>query len=96
MPPQVRVSRESDAKFVTNQRIRIGYLSPDFTSSHPLAFLMQRVFGNHDRDKFQVKLYSLSKWDEEGNEVRNIQEGSDEFVVLPAESPEVLAKHNTR
>lgn len=92
VPPQVRVSRESDAKFITNRRIRVGYLSPDFTSSHPLAFLMQRVFGNHDRDKFHVKLYSLSRWDEEGTEVRNIQDGSDEFVVLPSESPEVLAK----
>jgi len=90
--PTVKVSRDSNAKFITNTKIRVGYISPDFTSKHPLAFLMQHVFQHHDRDKFEVKLYSLNKWDEEGTEVQNIQAGSDDYVVLPTESPEVLAK----
>jgi predicted O-linked N-acetylglucosamine transferase (SPINDLY family) len=91
-PPTVTVSRETDAKLSPTRRIRLGYISPDFTSTHPLAFLMQHVFQHHDREKFEVKLYSLSKWDEEGNEVQAIQNGSDSFTVLPAESPDKLAK----
>jgi len=39
--------------------IRVGYLSPDFTGRHPLAFLMQDVFRFHDTSKFEIILYSL-------------------------------------
>lgn len=92
IPPTITVSRETNAKFITNQRIRLGYISPDFTSTHPLAFLMQNVFEHHNRDQFEVKLYSLSKWDEEGPEVQAIQNGSDSYIVLPSDSPQVLAK----
>ena len=42
-----------------NQKIRIGYISPDFTSVHPLAFLMQDFFRFHDSNLFEVYLYSF-------------------------------------
>ncbi|KAJ3010507.1 hypothetical protein HKX48_007372 [Thoreauomyces humboldtii] len=43
-------------------RIHIGYLSSDF-NNHPLAHLMQSVFGMHDRSRFKVFCYSLSPSD---------------------------------
>jgi protein O-GlcNAc transferase len=43
--------------------IRLGYISPDFTGKHPLAFLMQDVFRFHDPDNFEVYLYSLEESD---------------------------------
>lgn len=78
-----------------NKRIRIGYISPDFTSRHPLAFLMQNVFACHDKSQFTVNIYSLSPpssssstmWDDEGQEVKAIRESSDQFICL---SPSIM------
>jgi protein O-GlcNAc transferase len=89
--PTMTVSRESDSKLPLQRKIRLGYLSPDFTSLHPLAFLMQHVFRHHNRENFEIKLYSLSR-DDKGPEVHNIMQGSDSYTVLPAGSPKTLAK----
>ena len=43
-------------------QIRIGYVSSDF-NNHPLAHLMQSVFGLHDRSRFKIYSYSLSPSD---------------------------------
>ncbi|KAJ3123283.1 hypothetical protein HK098_002071 [Nowakowskiella sp. JEL0407] len=43
-------------------KIRLGYVSSDFVN-HPLAHLMQSVFGFHNRSKFTVFCYSLSTSD---------------------------------
>jgi len=67
--------------FARTEPIRVGYLSPDFTSKHPLAFLMQDFFGLHDHNNFQVYLYSLGEPDD-GPEVAKIRDGSDSFVHL--------------
>lgn len=44
-------------------KIRIGYLSNDFTGRHPLGFLMQDVFRFHSND-FEVYIYSLMEYDD--------------------------------
>jgi len=60
--------------------IRIGYLSSDF-NNHPLAHLMQSVFGMHDRRRFQVYCYSLSPSDQ--SQYRHtIERGADYFVDM--------------
>ena len=41
------------------EKIRIGYISPDFTSRHPLAFLMQHVFRYHDKSQFSVYILTF-------------------------------------
>ncbi|KAJ3337691.1 hypothetical protein HDU93_000698 [Gonapodya sp. JEL0774] len=46
-----------------NPHIKIGYVSSDF-NNHPLAHLMQSVFGLHNPEKFQVYCYSLSPTDD--------------------------------
>ena len=75
----IEVSRAST--FFPQQKLKLGYISPDFTSMHPLAFLMQDVFQNHNRDYTEVKLYSLSK-PEDCPEVNVIRDGSDSYVTL--------------
>ena len=40
-------------------RINIGYVSSDF-NSHPLAHLIQSVFGMHDRSRFNIFCYATS------------------------------------
>ena len=67
-----------------SRKIRIGYISPDFTSKHPLAFLMQHVFRCHDKDRFTVNIYSVSSstMEDNGLEVQEIRESSDQFTYL--------------
>ena len=48
--------------YTPGQQIKVGYVSSDF-NNHPLAHLMQSVFGMHDRSKFKVICYSLSPTD---------------------------------
>ncbi|WAQ83315.1 hypothetical protein PtA15_3A684 [Puccinia triticina] len=43
-------------------RLRIGYVSSDF-NNHPLAHLMQSVFGLHNRAKFAVVCYATTPSD---------------------------------
>jgi protein O-GlcNAc transferase len=64
------------------EKIRIGYISPDFTSRHPLAFLMQHVFRYHDKSQFSVYIYSLSSNVDNGIEVEAIRESCDQFTCL--------------
>ncbi|TPX35753.1 hypothetical protein SmJEL517_g01934 [Synchytrium microbalum] len=58
--------------------IRIGYVSSDF-NNHPLAHLMQSVFGLHDRDRFRVYCYSLSPSDNSPYRSK-IEAGADVFI----------------
>ena len=58
--------------------LKIGYVSSDFTN-HPLAHLMQSVFGLHDRNKFRVYGYSLSP-DDKSVYRKNIEQGCDVFL----------------
>ena len=39
-------------------RLKVGYVSSDLVN-HPLAHLMQSVFGFHDRSRFEIFCYSL-------------------------------------
>ena len=54
-------------------RIRLGYISPDFTGRHPLAFLMQHVFAFHDPQHFEIFLYSLHQESDQSPEVERIR-----------------------
>lgn len=56
-----------------SRRIRVGYVSPDFRV-HPAAYLMQPILELHDRARFEVYAYSLTKGD--GSEIRQRVERS--------------------
>lgn len=58
--------------------LRIGYVSSDF-NNHPLAHLMQSVFGLHDRHRFRVYCYSLSPSDNSPYRSK-IEAGADVFI----------------
>lgn len=62
------------------ERVRIGYLSPDFRV-HPAGLLTRRLYGLHDRSRFEVFGYSLAP--DDGSAVRrDIEQGCDRFVEL--------------
>lgn len=61
----------------TGGRLRIGYLSGDFRA-HATAYLMSRLPGLHDRERFEVFVYSSGP--DDGSEVRQeIAAGADAF-----------------
>ncbi|KAJ1565273.1 hypothetical protein HK096_003699, partial [Nowakowskiella sp. JEL0078] len=61
-PPPTNLNPITQLPTFKNHKIRIGYVSSDFVN-HPLAHLMQSVFGMHNRNKFAVFCYSLSPSD---------------------------------
>ena len=64
------------------RRLRIGYLSSDFRDN-ALAHLTRRLYGLHDRDRFEVYGYSLGV--DDGSEYRRgIAADCDRFVDLRA------------
>ncbi|MDA0781266.1 MAG: tetratricopeptide repeat protein [Rickettsiales bacterium] len=47
------------------EKIRIAYMSSDI-NDHPVSHLMRGVFKNHDKDRFEIYLYSFSGQDKSG------------------------------
>ncbi|KAJ1926674.1 hypothetical protein IWQ60_003589 [Tieghemiomyces parasiticus] len=73
--------------------LRLGYVSSDF-NNHPLAHLMQSVFGFHDRTRFQVICYATTASD--GSPYREkIEREADVFLDVSAWSmPAILERIN--
>jgi len=53
------ISQESNDK---KKKLRIGYMSSDI-KDHPVSHLMRGVFKNHNKDGFEIYVYSFSKPD---------------------------------
>ena len=64
----------------TGDRIRIGYVSPDF-GTHPTGILSAPLFGLHARDTFEVHAFSLSP-DDGSDTRRRIRADADRFHEL--------------
>ncbi len=70
-------------------RLRVGYLSPDFRR-HPVGILLHELFARHDREAFEVYAYALVPADDEYT--HRIREGCDAFVDVSLMSPEQAAR----
>ncbi len=46
-----------------SQRLRLGYISPDL-GNHAVGSLLQHHFAAHDRGQFEVRVYSLRRFDD--------------------------------
>ena len=68
----------------THSKIRIGYLSRDFTD-HPIGHIIKGLFAKHDRRKFEVYCFFFG-----GNRTdhyrRKIEKGCDHFVDISSMS----------
>ncbi|KXS10170.1 glycosyltransferase family 41 protein [Gonapodya prolifera JEL478] len=73
-----------------NPHIKIGYVSSDF-NNHPLAHLMQSVFGLHSRNKFQVFCYSLTPSDDSPYR-KKIEREAYKFVDLSSLGPKDIVE----
>ncbi|KAL3939336.1 MAG: hypothetical protein SGBAC_005918 [Bacillariaceae sp.] len=80
LPDRVYAYKRNDEDLHTS-RIKVGYISPDITGVHPLAFLMQDVFRFHDKSNFDVYIYSLNDTDL-SPEVEKIKNAASKWTVL--------------
>jgi predicted O-linked N-acetylglucosamine transferase (SPINDLY family) len=74
--PALKPRSEADRQ----RRLRIGYVSADF-HQHATCILMAEMLEHHDRERFEVTLYSHGKSD--GTQMRErIEKASEHFVDL--------------
>ena len=62
-----------------NKKIRVGYISADFRT-HPVSLLLARVFELHDKTKFEIYGYSLTK--EEDEMTLRLKKTFDKFAYI--------------
>ena len=71
-------------------RLRIGYLSSDFRN-HAVSHMSRTLYGLHDRDRFEIRAYSLGR--DDGSEYRiGIAADCDRFVDLRGSNDEAAAR----
>ena len=82
--------RQSTARFGRPSRIRVGYLSSDF-HRHPTAYLTAEIFELHDRDRFEVFLFSYGP--DDGSAMRQrLKAGCEHFIDIAALLDETAAQ----
>ena len=87
--PDKRELREFD-KVIKNEKIRIGYFSPDFRN-HAVSFLIAGLIEAHDKDKFELIAFSMGA--DESDEMRERLKGSfDQFIDISSKSDLQAAK----
>ncbi len=70
--------------------MRVGYLSSDF-HGHPVAYLAAEVFELHDRERFEVFLFSYGP-DDGGAMRQRLAAGCDRFIDIAPLSDHEAAK----
>ena len=82
--------RQDSARFGRPSRLRLGYLSSDF-HGHPIAYLTAEVFELHDRDRFEVFLFSYGP--DDGSAIRQrLRAGCDHFIDIATLSDDAAAR----
>ena len=77
-------------RFGQASRMRVGYLSSDF-HGHPIAYLTAEIFELHDRDRFEVFLFSYGP--DDGSAMRQrLETGCDHFIDVSALSDQAAAQ----
>jgi protein O-GlcNAc transferase len=74
----------------TSKKIRIGYMSADFTWRHPVGLVINNMFNLHDHRKFEVFGYGLRNFADGSG--KKIAESFDQFVSLTTLSHEKAAQ----
>ena len=77
-------------KAIRNEKIRIGYFSPDFRN-HAVSFLIAGLIEAHDKDRFELIAFSMGS--DESDEMRERLKASfDQFIDISSKSDLRVAK----
>jgi len=71
------------------RKLRIGYVSPDF-KKHSVAFFIEPIIENHDREKFEIYCYYLQKYEDSFTE--RFKNFSDKFMIAANWNTPALAQ----
>ncbi|MDY6969869.1 MAG: tetratricopeptide repeat protein [Spirochaetota bacterium] len=74
----------------TPDKLKIGYISPDFRN-HAVGALTHGMFRYHDRDRFEIYGYTLSPLIYDVYQ-ESVRKGCDAFIDISRISPEEIAK----
>jgi predicted O-linked N-acetylglucosamine transferase (SPINDLY family) len=78
------------ARFGRPSRLRVGYLSSDF-HAHPVAYLAAEIFELHERERFEVFLFSYGP--DDGSPMRKrLEAGGGRFIDIAELSDEPAAQ----
>ncbi len=80
-------------KVSADKRLRIGYLSSDF-HDHATAHLTSGIYGQHDRERFEIYAYSIGHPDDSPYR-RKIVAGCDHFAELQDKNADEIARRIT-
>lgn len=83
------VPRPRDPLPAEPERLRVGYVSPDFRI-HAVGSLIYDLFRHHDRSQVEVFAYSLLTVDDAF--ARSIRRGVDHFIDVSRGTPETIAE----
>lgn len=72
-----------------HERIRIGYLSPDFRE-HPISFLTAGMFECHDRSRFEITALACSPGDK-SDTLRRLKASIEHFVDVASYGDDQIA-----
>lgn len=76
--------RHSPPRARTRSKIRIGYASPNF-GNHPIGHVTKSLYGTHDRERFEVYLYSSQKRPSDNSEYETvIRQSCEKFIDISA------------
>ena len=64
-----------------NKKIKIGYISANF-NDHPVSKIMETIFINHDKNKFEIHAYSLNN--QEDKITKNLKINFNSFSCISA------------
>lgn len=74
-----------------DRKIKLAYLSSDFRK-HPLAYLVTDVIAAHDRQQFEVSLYSQAK-DDDSIERKRFVAAADQWIDIDTLTDAEVATH---
>ena len=78
-------------KRLKQEKIRIGYFSPDFCS-HPVSFLTVELFELHDRSQFEIFAFSLRKGDVMDGMRKRLLSAFDHFIDVDTKQDVEIAQ----
>ncbi len=81
----------SISNFYSNEKIRIGYFSPDF-HRHPVSMLSAEIYEKHDREHFEIIAFSMDNSQNEDEMRVRLKKGFDQFIDVTNLSDLEVAK----
>lgn len=77
---QIQISKKSKTG---HERLRIGYISPDFSEQHPVGLLFNDICKHHDRKKYEIFGYGLREFkDKLAKEIENTFDHFESLTAL--------------